>query len=35
MDYLFIDESGNVHPNGSNYIVIVGIILRNNKKPLE
>ncbi|MCL2116406.1 MAG: DUF3800 domain-containing protein [Methanobrevibacter sp.] len=35
MDYLYIDESGDLGYNGSKYLVISAILIRQDGKPLE
>jgi hypothetical protein len=35
MDYLYIDESGDLGHKGSKYLIITGILIKQDNKPLD
>ena len=35
MDYLYIDENGDLGDAGSKYLVISAILIRHNNKPFD
>jgi len=35
MDYLFIDESGDINLNGSKYLIIAGLFIKKEYKSLD
>jgi hypothetical protein len=35
MDYLYMDESGDLGHRGSKYLVITGVLIKQNNKPLD